>query len=87
MKNKRNIWYNGKVIKASQALHVLSHSLHFSAVFEGIRVYNKQPFKLKKHIDRLFYSAKILDIKIAFSKKIISSCKIVVSKFKQWLSE
>ena len=82
-KLKGIIWYNGKVIKASQAkLHVLSHSLHFaSAVFEGIRVYNKQPFKLKKHIDRLFYSAKILDIKIPFSKKkIISSCKIVVKK-------
>ena len=43
------IWFNGKLIKASKAkLHVLSHSLHFaSAVFEGIRVYNKKPFKLK----------------------------------------
>ena len=77
------IWFNGKLIKASQAkLHVLSHSLHFaSAVFEGIRVYNKKPFKLKKHIDRLFYSAKILDIKIPFSKKkILTSCKIIVQK-------
>jgi branched-chain amino acid aminotransferase len=77
------IWFNGKLIKASKAkLHVLSHSLHFaSAVFEGIRVYNKKPFKLKKHIDRLFYSAKILDIKIPFSKKkILTSCKIIVQK-------
>lgn len=70
-KLKGVIWYNGRLVKASQAkLHVLSHSLHFaSAVFEGIRVYNKKAFKLKKHIDRLFFSAKILDIKIPFSKK------------------
>ena len=82
-KLKGVIWYNGRLVKASQAkLHVLSHSLHFaSAVFEGIRVYNKKAFKLKKHIDRLFFSAKILDIKIPFSKKkILSSCKVIVKK-------
>ena len=37
------IWLDGKYINCNQAkLHVLSHGLHFgSAVFEGIRVYNK----------------------------------------------
>lgn len=77
------IWFNGKLVKASKAkLHVLSHSLHFaSAVFEGIRVYNRESFKLKKHIDRLFNSANILDIKIPFSKKkILTACKIIVQK-------
>ena len=43
-KLKGVIWYNGRLIKASQAkLHVLSHSLHFaSAVFEGLEFITKK---------------------------------------------
>lgn len=84
-KLKGAIWYNGKLIKATKAkLHVLSHSLHFaSAVFEGIRVYNKKPFRLDDHIRRLFFSAKILDIKIPYTKKtILLSCKRIIKEQK-----
>ena len=57
------IWYNGKIIKWQKATtHILNHGLHYgSCVFEGIAVYNGKIFKLKEHIERLFYSAEQLD--------------------------
>tara|TARA_B100001250_G_scaffold384497_1_gene379373 strand:- start:359 stop:1231 length:873 start_codon:yes stop_codon:yes gene_type:complete len=79
------IWYNGKFVKAKSAkLHVLSHGLHFASVtFEGIRIYNKKAFKLKEHINRLFDSSSMLQIKIPYSKKkIINACKKVIDSQK-----
>ena len=50
-------------------LHVLSHGLHYaSCVFEGLRVYDGELFKLEEHTDRLYHSAKRMDIKIPYSK-------------------
>ncbi len=75
------IWYNGRFVNAINAkLHVLSHGLHFASVtFEGIRVYNRVAFKLEDHIDRLFKSSSMLQIKIPFSKKkIIYACKRLI---------
>ena len=65
------IWINGKFVEWSDAkVHVLNHGLHYgSCVFEGLRVYNKKIFKLRQHIERLFKSAKILDLNIPFSLK------------------
>lgn len=65
-KIKGKIWLDGKYIKSNQAkLHVLSHGLHFgSAVFEGIRVYNKKPFKIEEHLNRLYNSALLVGYKI-----------------------
>ncbi len=84
-KLKNKIWYNGKFIDCPKAkMHVLDHSIHFaSSVFEGIRVYNFKPFKLKEHINRFFNSAKILDYKINFSKKTIEkACVNLIKKNK-----
>ena len=40
---------------------VFDHGLLYGdGVFEGIRIYNGRVFKLKEHIDRLFYSAKAI---------------------------
>ena len=40
-------------------LHVISHGLHYaSLVFEGLRVYDGEIFKLQEHTDRLYHSAK-----------------------------
>ena len=80
-KIKGKIWLDGKYIKSNQAkLHVLSHGLHFgSAVFEGIRVYNKKPFKIEEHLNRLYNSALLVGYKIPakFSnlKKILKDLK------------
>ena len=84
-KLKGKIWLNGNLVRSSKAkFHVLCHSLHFgSAVFEGIRVYNKKAFLINEHIDRLFKSARLVDIKIPYSKKkIIKACEIIIKKQK-----
>ena len=68
------IWFNGSYKKWTESnVHVLNHGLHYaSCVFEGIRVYETKIFKLEEHIDRLFQSAKILDLNIPYSVEEIS---------------
>ncbi|MGY8672017.1 MAG: aminotransferase class IV, partial [Verrucomicrobiia bacterium] len=49
-------------------------------IFEGIRAYNGRVFRLKEHVDRLFYSAKaiMLDIPMsheALMKATIETCR------------
>ena len=82
--NKREgkIWYNNDLVDWQEAkLHVLSHGLHYgSFVFEGLRVYGGDIFKLEEHIERLFHSSKIMDIKIPYSKdEINTATKKIVS--------
>ncbi len=79
MTKTKYIWFNGKFVKWERAkIHLLTHALHYgSAVFEGIRCYksSKGPaiFRLKDHIERLFNSAKCLEMKIPFSKREIQN--------------
>jgi len=63
------IWLNGKLIPWGEAsLHVLTHGLHYgSAVFEGMRAYDGEIFKLTEHNQRLHDSAKILDFEIPYT--------------------
>ena len=85
-KREGKIWYNNELVKWQDAkCHVISHGLHYaSLVFEGERVYDGKIFKLEEHTERLFYSAKRLDIKIPYtveeindaSRKIVSVQKI-----------
>ncbi len=77
------IWMDGRLIPWDDAkIPILTHSLHYGlAVFEGIRCYlchdgKSAIFRLKEHIDRLFDSAQIGDLKIPYSKREISeACK------------
>ena len=76
------IWYNNELVDWKDVkLHVLSHGLHYaSCVFEGLRVYDGEIFKLAEHTERLFYSAKRMDIKIPYSEdEINNATKKVVS--------
>jgi len=68
-KRSGKIWFNGTNVDWSNAqVHILSHGLHYaSSVFEGVRVYNGEVFKLKEHTDRLFYSAKRLGMDVPYS--------------------
>ncbi len=74
---------DGKMIPWEEAnVHILTHSLHYGmAVFEGIRCYTchdgrSSVFRLREHVDRLFDSAQIGDIKIPYSKReITEACK------------
>jgi branched-chain amino acid aminotransferase len=63
------IWLNGQLVPWNDArLHVLTHGLHYaSAVFEGMRAYDGEIFKLSEHDQRLHDSAKIMDFAIPYS--------------------
>ena len=85
-KREGKIWYNNELVDWQDVkFHVLSHGLHYaSCVFEGLRVYDGEIFKLDEHTKRLFYSASRMDIQIPFSideinlatKKIVSAQKV-----------
>ena len=74
-KRSGKVWFNGELINwANAKVHVLNHGLHYaSCVFEGERVYDGEIFKLEEHTDRLFYSAKRMDIVIPYSPKEINT--------------
>ena len=71
------IWYNGEFVEWQNATtHVLNHGLHYgSCVFEGLRVYGEKIYKLEKHTDRLFFSAKRMGIEVPYSKDEINKAQ------------
>jgi len=64
------VYIDGKFVPESEArISVFDHGfLYGDGVFEGIRAYNGRVFKLKEHLDRLYDSAKAIDLKIPVSK-------------------
>lgn len=66
------IWFDGEFVPWRDArVHVLTHTLHYGmGVFEGVRAYNTDQgtaiFRLKEHNQRLFNSAKILEITVPY---------------------
>ena len=67
------IYIDGKFCSERDAkVSVFDHGLLYGdGIFEGIRAYNGRVFKLKEHIDRLFYSAKALLLNIPMSHEEI----------------
>ena len=81
-KRTGKIWFNNELVDWSSAkVHVLNHGLHYaSCVFEGERVYDGNIFKLPEHTERLFHSAKRMEIKIPHSQSEINQvCNQIVS--------
>ncbi|MGN7612644.1 branched-chain-amino-acid transaminase [Magnetococcales bacterium HHB-1] len=81
------IWMDGQLIDWRDAtVHVLTHTLHYGlGVFEGIRCYNTPQgsaiFRLSEHVQRLFHSAHILNMKIPFSpEEIETACRAVIKE-------
>jgi branched-chain amino acid aminotransferase len=64
------IWINGKLYdKADAKISVYDHGLLYGdGVFEGIRVYHGQVFRLKEHMERLYDSAKSIALEIAMGR-------------------
>ena len=76
------IYIDGKYYSEKNAtVSVFDHGLLYGdGIFEGIRAYNGRVFKLKEHIDRLYYSAKaiLLDIPISHEemmKAVVDTCR------------
>jgi branched-chain amino acid aminotransferase len=77
------IWLDGTFVPWRDAkLHVLTHGLHYaSSVFEGLRVYNGNIFKLTEHSKRLHVSAELLDFNIPYSVEALDiSCKETIKR-------
>jgi branched-chain amino acid aminotransferase len=92
MQKTKKIWFNGKFLDWEKArVHLLTHSLHYgSSVFEGIRCYQTEKgaavFRLPEHIERFFFSARSILMKIPFSKKEIKEAilkTIKINKLKE----
>jgi branched-chain amino acid aminotransferase len=67
---------------ADAAVSVFDHGLLYGdGVFEGIRAYNGRIFKLERHIERLFDSAKAIRLDIPHSPEQV--CDIVVDTCRQ----
>jgi len=76
------IFIDGKYYSERDAkVSVFDHGLLYGdGVFEGIRAYHGHVFKLKEHIDRLFYSAKAILLEIPMShaalmKATVETCR------------
>jgi len=76
------IFIDGKYYSERDAkVSVFDHGLLYGdGVFEGIRAYHGRVFKLKEHIDRLFYSAKAILLEIPMShaqlmKATVETCR------------
>src|SRR5439155_1182448 len=64
------IWIDGQYYdKANAKVSVFDHGLLYGdGVFEGIRVYDRRVFRLDKHLDRLYHSAKGAWLEIPMTK-------------------
>ena len=71
-------YYDEKDAKISVFDHGL---LYGDGIFEGIRAYNGRVFKLKEHIDRLFYSAKAILLNVPLTHEQV--CRAVVETCRQ----
>ena len=75
------IWMDGQLIDWADAkVHVLTHTLHYGlGVFEGVRAYSTPEgtkiFRLNDHTNRLFESAKAVNMKIPFSQQEINEAQ------------
>ncbi|MFI4984200.1 MAG: aminotransferase class IV [Rickettsiales bacterium] len=76
------IWLDGQMLPWQDAkIHTLTHGLHYgSSVFEGIRVYNYKPFKLKQHLQRLILSAQTLGFSLPYSLEELTKSTLEVIK-------
>jgi len=85
-KIKGSIWFDGEIVDWQEAnVHLLTHTLHYGlGVFEGVRAYNTPKgssiFRLDDHTDRLFQSAKTVNMQIPFSQIALNEAQKKVIK-------
>ncbi len=81
-KRDGKIWYNNELVDwGNVKLHVLNHGLHYaSCVFEGLRVYDGEIFKLEQHTSRFFYSAKRMGFEIPYTEDEINKACVETVK-------
>jgi len=82
MSNERKIYMNGSFVKESDAkISIFDSALMFGdMVFEMTRSFNKEHFKLKEHINRLFTGLKILRYDLSITKEELYDICIETAK-------
>jgi branched-chain amino acid aminotransferase len=83
LEKTERIWFDGELIPWDEAkVHVLAHTLHYGVgIFEGLRCYkcndgSTAVFRLQDHVDRLFDSARIVQMNIPFSREEVAGAII-----------
>jgi branched-chain amino acid aminotransferase len=76
------IYLNGKFVPKNEArTSIYDHGfLYGDGVFEGIRAYNGRVFRLDEHLDRMYDSAKAIDLAIPLSKEEMKNAIIETLK-------
>lgn len=76
------VWIDGQLVDESEAkVSVFDHGLLYGdGVFEGIRMYHNRVFKLREHIERLYWSAKAILLEIPMTpeeltRACVETCK------------
>lgn len=76
------VWIDGQLVDESEAkVSVFDHGLLYGdGVFEGIRMYHNRIFKLREHIERLYWSAKAILLEIPMTpeeltRACVETCK------------
>lgn len=77
------IWMDGRLVEWDSAtVHVLAHTMHYGyGAFEGIRAYRLHDgrsavFRLREHIDRLFGSATLLELRIPYTPEEVAEAGV-----------
>jgi len=77
-----SIWLDGELVPWQEAkVHVLTHTFHYGVgVFEGVRAYSTPDrgtciFRLAEHTDRLFRSAKILQMNMPWDRDALNAAQ------------
>ncbi len=77
------IWFDGELVDWRDAkIHVLTHTLHYGmGVFEGVRAYKAEQgtaiFRLREHTERLFESARIMNMPMPFDADTLNEAQCV----------
>lgn len=68
------VWIDGKYFDKKEAMvSVFDHGLLYGdGVFEGIRVYGRRAFRLDRHLERLYRSAKAVWIEIPLGRDVMA---------------
>jgi len=76
------IYLNGDLVEKKDAkVSVFDHGLLYGdGVFEGTRIYNGRIVFLDEHVDRLFESAKVIDLDVGMTKEEIKAATIETCK-------
>ncbi len=76
------IYLNGDLVEEKDAkVSVFDHGLLYGdGVFEGTRIYNGRVVFLDEHINRLFESAKVIDLDVGMTKEEIKAATIETCK-------